>query len=312
MLSVKVRRHLLTIMKKKFTSLLLVLLFALPALAQQFEYDGLWYNVIDEEAKLCAVAYTSSVKGDLTIPATAYNDGNVYSVIAIQSGALNYTDLTSVVLPESVTTIGASAFRGCFSLTSVILPASVTTIGASAFSGCFSLTSVVIPDGVTVLAESVFSDCKSLTSIIIPKSVTVIENNAFNYCESLTSIVIPENVTTIQQSAFFLCLSLTSIYYYAENLTKAPFNTFSDYTYENATLYLRESALNQALYIEPWSRFVNKNGVKVGVEGIAANADVPVEVYNLGGVKVANSTDDLPTGVYVVRQGKEVRKISVK
>lgn len=118
---------------------------------------------------------------------------------------------TEFTIPDSVTSIGDLAFRGCESLTSVTIPDSVTTIGNHAFVCCYSLTSITIPDSVTRIGDSVFWDCDSLTSIIIPDSVTSIGDLAFGNCYSLTSITIPDSVTTIGDYAFDNCRSLTSI-----------------------------------------------------------------------------------------------------
>ncbi|MBQ7489605.1 MAG: leucine-rich repeat protein [Bacteroidales bacterium] len=74
-----------------------------------------------------------------------------------------------LIIPDSVTQIGRSAFGGCSSLQSVVIPDSVTQIGESLFSGCSSLQSIVIPDSVTRIEGSVFYGCSSLQSIIIPK-----------------------------------------------------------------------------------------------------------------------------------------------
>ena len=130
---------------------------------------------------------------------------NKTTLIAYRAKETNYT------VPNSVTTIGESAFFGCNSLTSINLPNSVTTIGNWAFFGCESLTNINIPNSVTTIGNSAFNGCKSLTSINIPNSVTTIGNSAFNGCKSLTSINIPNSVTTIGESAFFGCNSLTSI-----------------------------------------------------------------------------------------------------
>ena len=83
------------------------------------------------------------------------------------------------VIPDSVTSIGDSAFRGCTSLTSVTIPDSVISIGGGAFSRCTSLTSINIPDGVTSIGGGTFSECTSLTDITIPDSVTSIDSYAF-------------------------------------------------------------------------------------------------------------------------------------
>ena len=84
-----------------------------------------------------------------------------------------------IIVGDSVTTIGESAFWGCSSLTSVTIPNSVTTIGWSAFSGCTSLTSVTIGNSVTTIGRWAFSSCSSLTSVTIGNSVTTIGDNAF-------------------------------------------------------------------------------------------------------------------------------------
>ena len=120
--------------------------------------------------------------------------------------------LNSVTIPNSVTSIGQSAFSGCSGLTSVTIPNSVTSIGQSAFSGCSGLASVTIPNSVTSIGNYAFSDCSGLTSVTIPNSVTSIGYNAFRGCSGLKSVTIPNSVTSIGEYAFYGCSGLTSIY----------------------------------------------------------------------------------------------------
>ena len=129
--------------------------------------------------------------------------------------------LTSITLPESVTSIGISAFYDCTGLTSIVIPASVTSIDEDVFSGCTALTSITIPASVTSIGNYAFYDCTGLTSIVIPASVTSIGNYAFEGCSSLTSITIPAGLTSIGEYAFSGCSRLTDVYYGADEATRA-------------------------------------------------------------------------------------------
>ncbi|MCH5271408.1 MAG: leucine-rich repeat domain-containing protein [Lachnospiraceae bacterium] len=128
------------------------------------------------------------------------------------SAFVNCDSLTEITIPESVVDIGDEAFRGCSSLTSVTIPDNVTSIGDRAFKGCSSLANITIPDGVTEIGYGTFWDCSSLTSIIISNSVTSIRDSAFKGCSSLTSVTIPDSVTEIDYDVFNSCDSLTVTY----------------------------------------------------------------------------------------------------
>ena len=143
--------------------------------------------------------------------------------------------ITSITLPNSVTSIGDSAFYYCTSLTSITIPDSVTSIGSSAFCHCRSLTSITIPNSVTSIGDSAFYNCTSLTSITIPDSVTSIGNSAFRLCSSLTSITIPNSVTSIGNSAFSLCSSLTSITI-PNSVTSIGSNAFASCNLDSVTI----------------------------------------------------------------------------
>ena len=189
--------------------------------------------------KTTLLAYPSAA-GEVTIPA---------GVSIISYAFRKNSNITSVVIPDSVTTIDYEAFRNCSSLTSVTILASVTSIGSSAFSDCSGLESVyisdlaawcniefeaysanplnngaklylngspvtdlVIPNGVKSINSYAVYNCSSLTSVEIPDSVTSIGSSAFCNCSSLTSVTIPDNVTSIGAYAFFGCDSLESVH----------------------------------------------------------------------------------------------------
>ncbi len=201
-------------MKKKFLSCLLVLIMVISLVPQGLFTIGVHaatngdftYTVSDNKATI--TDFNQSYSGALTIPSTL--DG--YPVIAIGSSAFRHcSGLTSVTIPDSVTSIGSDAFYYCSGLTSITIPDSVTSIGSDAFAHCSGLTSVTIPDSVTSIGSSAFFYCSGLTSITIPDSVTSIGTWAFAYCSGLTSVTIPDSVTSIGSYAFGSCSGLTSI-----------------------------------------------------------------------------------------------------
>ena len=134
------------------------------------------------------------------------------SLTSIGGAAFQYCDaLTSITIPYGVTSISSMAFKGCEDLTSITIPTSVTSIDYYAFENCTSLTSITIGNSVTSIGDYAFNGCTSLTSVTIGNSVTSIGTSCFAYCTSLTSITIPDSVTSIGGAAFKSCTSLTSI-----------------------------------------------------------------------------------------------------
>jgi len=199
--------------------LLFVALLATTALwAYDFKYGDLYYNITSTSDKTVEVTYQEWYDDNytgltsVTIPSSVTYDGTAYSVTSIGHSAFNgCTSLTSITIPNSVTSIGHSAFNGCTSLTSITIPNSVTSIREATFCGCISLTSITIPNSVTSIGSNAFSGCTSLTSVTIGNSVTSIGEFAFSGCTSLTSITIPNSVTSIERQAFSGCTSLTFV-----------------------------------------------------------------------------------------------------
>jgi hypothetical protein len=179
------------------------------------------YNTDGSTAKALTANSTKYVNLDLsgstiiTIPTNAFHNG----------GATGCNTLISIILPDSVTSIGGKAFGNCVNLTSVNIPNKVTSFSSSdQFNRCTSLNAINVNAGNTAFSSQdgvVYNKDKSAlvaypsgktdTTFTIPDSVTSIKSSAFYECSKLTSVTIPGNVTSIEGLAFYNCLNLASV-----------------------------------------------------------------------------------------------------
>ena len=150
------------------------------------------------------LGYNGELAGEYVIAdGTKYIADNVFH---------NCSGLTSIEIPNSVTSIGNYAFDDCTGLKSVRMGNGITSIGERAFYNCSGLTSIEIPNSVTSIGDYAFYDCSGLVSVVIPNSLTSIEYSAFRGCTSLGSIEIPNSVTSIGGYAFEGCSNLAEVH----------------------------------------------------------------------------------------------------
>ncbi len=158
-----------------------------------------------------------------------------------------YRRLTSVKIPDGVTSIGVGAFYDCENLTSVTLPDSITAIEASTFSQCASLPSIIIPDSVTSIGYSAFYACRNLTSVTLGKSVTTIGNTTFPFGDSSVFFGCSKLVEVINRSGLDITEGSKDngyVAYYALNVKTEGMsdivnvNDYLFYTYDNVNYLL--------------------------------------------------------------------------
>ena len=192
---------------------------------------GITYNLVTKAKVATVVSNSGQYKGNLRIPSTVEYEGTVCNVTGIGNEAFkNCSELWSIVIPGSVTTIGESAFEACTSLSIIKFEdEGLLSIGEGAFYLCTSLSSISLPSSLTAIPPGAFVGCSSLTSVFIPNSVTSIGLGAFGRCTSLTSLTIPESVTSLGEAVFLGCTSLTSIPM-GKGIKVIPKNAFSGCT----------------------------------------------------------------------------------
>ncbi len=226
---------------------------AVNIFAADFEIDGIFYNILSKSEHTVEVAEQHNYnKGHIDIPPQVTYALDTFNVVAIGDKAFsnNGSGLISVTIPNSVVTIGHSAFENC-SITDITLPSSITTIGDLAFYKC-SFSNITIPASVTSIGYGAFSsDCclnievdsentefSSVDGVLYNKDrstliqfpgartnvwvftycpPTSIGNYAFYECSNLNSVTIPNTVKTIGDQSFYLCSSLKNIDVDSEN-----------------------------------------------------------------------------------------------
>ena len=169
---------------------------------KNFYLDYVKYTI--EDAHLVVSGYDKTAfSGVAKIVSAIKWKGIRYEVLSIGKDAFHgCTVLTSITIPNCVTSIAEFAFYKCSGLTSVTIPNSVTSIGMYAFGWCSSLNSITIPNSVTSIGSAAFYNCTDLTSVAIESGVTSTGNYTFQNCANLTSVTIPNSVTSIGEAAF--------------------------------------------------------------------------------------------------------------
>ena len=199
-------------MKRKLLFVILWVI-SISVSAQVYNYPDttpsghiLYYNIANGEAEVTFKSYNypnygSLIDSTLIIPDSIVYDNVTYPVTAIGYQAFAYAEMDSVVIPNTIKTIGMWAFGPCQNLTSVVIPNSVTEIGQGAFGGCHNIVSVTLPDSITAIANQTFDADTSLISIVIPDAVTTIGAGALSQCYSLRSVTFGRSVNSIGSGA---------------------------------------------------------------------------------------------------------------
>lgn len=226
---------------KNYTNLKTVVLPASITKIGQDSFYGSGITSITLPANLTTVEpqafyKCSSLNGTISVPV---------GVVSIPSYTFAATGISSIEFNGAVTEIGVNAFMGCRSLTSITLPDTVTTIAPGAFSNCIQLGSCVFPENLqfTKISKETFKGCTELEEVLIPSSVTEIAESAFQGCTNLKRVVLSNNLNTIGSMAFKDASLMEGVYIPASVSSIPENNQIFKGMANNSVIYLGSSDL---------------------------------------------------------------------
>ena len=239
-------------MKTKLFTLFLALMANVGTMsAASVVINGIVYKLNNNQltAEVISTPGTDvTYSGDIVIPSTVTYNSNEYSVTSIGSYAFYMSEITSIIIPNSVQAIEDAAFAKCANMTSVTIGSGVQRIGdgsgMAAFAYCTNLSAVHISDiaawcgmnfedieanNPLYYAHRMYLNDKEITNLVIPEGVAIIETYAFNNCLSITSLYLPNSVSSIGNS-FVDCTNLKTIY--SSSATPPTIGSYA-YTFRN-------------------------------------------------------------------------------
>ena len=222
-----------------------------------YSYLSQRYNQHNDYSAAGFSLYRAANYGDITGDGTyVFYDDSVN--FQIENGVLvKYKGWQrDIVIPDTVTSIGASAFSGNKYIRSVYIPDTVKSIGESAFENCVNLYCVQMTDSVKDIESSAFKNCSSLIFITLSESLLTISYETFKNCYALPSVTIPDSVTKIESNAFENCTNLKDV-----TLSKS-LEYLGGYVFGSTAIERIEipKSLTEVYYYEGWNSDNSANG----------------------------------------------------
>lgn len=214
---------------------------------------------------------------------------SAYSVRAANTSISGNIEIPQTYNGKPVVVIQNSAFKDCSSLTSILIPNSIKSIGINAFENCSNITEITIPEGVTLIGNNTFKGCVKLASASFSTSIESFGANAFAGCTSLTSIVLPKNIQEIGANAFANCSKLAAIEVFGDTPATLKTGVFPSNV---SKIYVKPSLVST--YKTAWPEYKDKivgftqytitynlNGGTNSTKNITSftKIDVPIKLY---------------------------------
>lgn len=240
---------------------LAVLMLLLPTVASAYEdkteikIGGINYRLTSDGK--AEIAQNSECRGDIIIPDSITYHKNTYQVTTIACFAFSESGVTSVTLPDAITTISSSAFNKCQNLKRIRFPRQLAVIESGGFFMCESLDSVVCPPGLKEIHGDAFWRCSSLNYLVLNDSIKVIKGSAFFGCNKIESLILPATLTDLDGYAFVDCLGLRYIDCRMANPPTMRENGFANAMRYFGTILVPSASRNAYRHATGWKEFRN-------------------------------------------------------
>lgn len=289
---------------KRLAILLTLVFVAAISYAYDFEKDNLCYTILSRSEQTVSVeAGSTSISGNVVIPATVVYNGVTFTVTKIpSSGFASCLDIKTITLPRTLTYIGVYGLGWCHSLSTIILdnPGPTFSCGYDAFNydwRAFSTVKIincdvkeileqgvgiltflpehslyingvkvvnfVVPDGTTKINDCL-RNCNTIKTLTIPEGVTSIASNSLNTCTALETVRLPSTIESIGSYAFAGCAALRTIYCSATNPPSISSITFANGTYMFGTLHIPNNCTSDYENAVGWKEFATIEEVDNG------------------------------------------------
>jgi len=263
-----------------------------PFLSSMFDVEGIVYVPVSPSERTCNVVdyFYAPSNAVFSVPPTVTNKGIQLKVIDVGAYAFYHHDyLTDITLDNN------------------------GIIDDYAFYNCIKLQSVTFGNNIPEIKNHTFENCEVLKKVENSPALISIGEWAFSGCVGMEYFSVGDKATSFGEEAFSDCTGLTEFYSYAATPPVCGKQALDDIIKWNCKLYVPIGSETLYASAPQWKDFFYIDGVESGIDTIFIDPqNNNIEIFDINGIKLTTRLEDLPAGIYIVRQGKNVKKIAVK
>ncbi|MCM1223102.1 MAG: leucine-rich repeat domain-containing protein [Lachnospiraceae bacterium] len=275
--------------------------------------NGLLYKKNDDGSTVNVSVADKNASIEANIPSEIKYGDQTYKVTEIAAKGFEYSKITKLTLPSSITTINDGAFMNAKSFTSVFIPKSVKEIGREAFEWAESLQSITFEEGTALktINNHTFKGCNKVKELSIPEGITSIGQWVFENMTAMSNMTLPSTLESIDYGALARCSAMMALTLKAATPPTAKDNTFDGFPVTTCTLYVPESGKSAYMSTSPWSNFAT---ITTGEFVQFTQGDFSYAVKNSSEVAVTGVSSTFTSGAVpakITYQGKEYKVVEI-